>query len=129
MGRTLALTALLLASLAAGCGGKHAAPSTACISIFLVPHASSAQIRGVRHRLSDLDPRIASVRFVSKKQALAQMRQRYPNLVRGMPYNPLPVSFHVRPRFVTDDKKVVRAFEPRPSGVHLVRYLPKRRRC
>ena len=129
MGRALALTALVLAGLAAGCGGKHAAPSTACISIFLVPNASSAQIRGVRDQLSDLDSRIEAVRFVSKKQALAQMRRRYPNLVQGMPFNPLPVSFHVRPRFVTDDKKIVSAFEPKPSGVHLVRDVPKSRRC
>jgi cell division protein FtsX len=129
MGRALALTALALAGVSAGCGEKHAAPSTACISIFLVPDASGAQIRGVRHRLGELDARIANVRFVSKKQALAQMRRRYPNLVRGMPFNPLPASFRVRPRFVSDDKALVRALKPRPSGVHVVKYVAKRRRC
>jgi cell division protein FtsX len=129
VGRALALTILALAALSAGCGGKQAAPSTGCISIFLVPDASRAQIRGVRHRLAELDARIAAVRFVSMKQALAQMRRRYPNLVRGMPFNPLPASFRVRPRFVSDDKALVRALKPKPSSVHLVKYIPKRRRC
>jgi cell division protein FtsX len=129
MGRALALTIVALAALSTGCGGKHAAPSTACISIFLVPDASGAQIRGVRQQLVELDARISTVRFVSKKQALAQMRRRYPNLVRGMPFNPLPASFRVRPRLVTDDRALVRALKPKPSGVHLVRYVPKLRRC
>jgi cell division protein FtsX len=129
VGRALALTILALAAISAGCGGKHAAPSTACISIFLVPDANGAQIRGVRQRLGELDARIGTVRFVSKKQALAQMRRRYPNLVRGMPFNPLPASFRIRPRLGSDDKALVRALKPRPSGVHVVRYVPKRRRC
>jgi hypothetical protein len=46
-----------------------------------------------------------------------------------MPYNPLPASFRVRPRFVSDDKPLVRALEPKPRGVHVVKYVLKRRRC
>jgi cell division protein FtsX len=120
---------VVLTGFAVGCGGKPPKPSTACISIFLVPNASPAQTRGVRHRLAELDTPIASVRFVTKKQALAQMRRRYPNLVQGMPYNPLPASFRVRPRYVSDEKQIVRALKPKPSGVDAVRFVPKRRRC
>jgi hypothetical protein len=54
---------------------------------------------------------------------------RYPYLVHQMPYNPLPASFRVRPRFVSDDKPLVRALEPKPRGVHVVKYVLKRRRC
>jgi hypothetical protein len=46
-----------------------------------------------------------------------------------MPYNPLPASFRVRPRFVSDDKPLVRALEPKPRGVHVVKFVPKRRHC
>jgi cell division protein FtsX len=128
MGRLLAVASLAIV-VAAGCGGKHAAGPAGCIRIFFVPHASGAQIARVRRRLAELDDGVASIRFVSKQQALARMRRRYPEFTYDMPYNPLPASLSVGPESRSDGQAIVRELEQKPAGVHVVKYLRKRRRC
>jgi cell division transport system permease protein len=43
------------------------------------------------------DVRVAKITYVSEKDALADMRKRYPELVENLTYNPLPASFEVVP--------------------------------
>jgi cell division transport system permease protein len=43
-------------------------------------------------------PQVKSVRFVSKKQALAQERKKRPEMVNSLPYNPFPSAYKVYPK-------------------------------
>jgi cell division transport system permease protein len=63
------------------------------------------------------NPKVKQVAFVSKTQALVQMKKRYPKLTRNLPYNPLPDALEVTPtkgEFVND---VAASLRPPPAGV------------
>jgi cell division transport system permease protein len=59
------------------------------------------------------------VRYVSKQQALADMKRRFPALVAGVAYNPLPDSLQVKPRRGEDIDNLYKSIvEPKlPAGV------------
>ncbi len=57
---------------------------------------TDAQVNTVRIRLLET-PGVESVLFVSKEEALTEMRRRTPELVEGLTSNPLPPSFEVTP--------------------------------
>src|SRR5919201_6763540 len=60
------------------------------VKVFYDDGATSAQINAVRARL-DADPRVKTVTFVSKDEALRRMKKRYPDLFKtALPSNPLP---------------------------------------
>lgn len=64
------------------------------------------QVERVRLWLAK-DERVKSFTFISSKEALEQMRKRYPDLVANLTYNPLPPAFDVVPTKAeyTDDIK------------------------
>jgi len=64
------------------------------------------QVERVRLWLAK-DERVKSFTFISSKEALEQMRRRYPDLVANLTYNPLPPAFEVVPTKAeyTDDIK------------------------
>jgi cell division transport system permease protein len=59
---------------------------------------------GMVQRYLERDPRVKEdgVEFVSKEQALEIMRDRSPELVRDLTYNPLPHAFEVTPKRAED---------------------------
>jgi cell division transport system permease protein len=65
--------------------------------------ATEPQI-GIVQRYLERDPRVnaGGVVFISKEQALEIMRERSPELVRDLTYNPLPHAFEVTPRRAED---------------------------
>ena len=63
--------------------------------------ATRAQVNAVAQMLQN-DERVKGWVFVSKEQALAQMRKRVPDLVRELPWNPLPDSFQVTAKNADD---------------------------
>ena len=133
MGRRQALAALVVALAVAGCGGKAALKPSGCVHVYFYGRdegvTTPAQIRAVRDRLDSLRDKLVSYRFVSKRQALARMRRRHPDLVRRMPYNPFPAALEATPGSVDYANDVVDALTPRPPGVHLVKYSRRRQRC
>ena len=68
-----------------------------CTGLRCGNEASNAQINKVHNALVDM-PQVKSVRFVSKKQALAQERKKRPAMVNSLPYNPFPSAFKVYPK-------------------------------
>jgi hypothetical protein len=87
--------------------------------------ASQAQIAAVRARL-ERDPSVASFEFRSKEAALEEMRERFPELVEELEYNPLPDSFQVELRREEDDRALMSEFS-QASGVQSVQTCPTRR--
>ena len=55
------------------------------------------------------------VLYVSKEQALADQKRRYPDLYQGLPYNPLPDSLQVQPRRGEDIDNLYRSIV-KPDG-------------
>jgi len=58
--------------------------------------ATAKQTEQIRLMLAR-DHRVKNITYVSKDEALARMRKRYPDLVENLTYNPLPPSFEVIP--------------------------------
>jgi cell division protein FtsX len=88
------------------------------VRVYFKPGASQEQIDAVGRQLHAVAD--ASVRFVSKKKALALMRKRYPELVRDLPVNPLPASYDARTTYADSCSDVRAVFRPRPAGVENV---------
>jgi cell division transport system permease protein len=68
-----------------------------CTDLRCGSEASNAQINGVHNALVNMS-QVKSVRFVSKRQALAQERKKRPEMVNSLPYNPFPSAFKVYPK-------------------------------
>jgi cell division transport system permease protein len=79
------------------------------------------QINSVRERL-ERDPRVAQVRFVSKEEALEIMKERTPDLVEDISFNPLPDSQEVTPKNPDDVTAIAAGLDPLPAGVQKVNY-------
>ncbi len=72
----------------------------------VTPPATQAQEQAVGARLRQ-DPRVKEVIFVSKEQALAEMKKQYPILLQtGLPSNPLPDSWTVVPVHPNDTPQI-----------------------
>lgn len=86
---------ILGAALLAGCGGSSAA--SGCVNVYFQLGATKKQEEEVK-RSVERDAYVKSVRFVSKEQALASLKRRYPKvfktLTSGTP-NPLPDSLRL----------------------------------
>ncbi|MBV8081171.1 MAG: ABC transporter permease [Actinobacteria bacterium] len=85
------------------------------------PQATRAQEEAVINRLqTNPDVRPGGIKFISKEQALLQMKKRYPTLTRSLPYNPLPDSLEVTPLKAEYNSKVAASLWPLPPGVQHV---------
>jgi cell division transport system permease protein len=94
------------------------------LNVFLTEDATGAQVNAVRQQLES-DSRVASVTFVSKKEALEEMKRKYPDLVENLPGNPLPRSFEVKPTRGEHVDAIAQSLSPPPAGVDKVRYGKK----
>jgi len=82
------------------------------------PQATRAQEMLVANKLR-LNPQIkdGGVKFVSKQQALERMHKRYPELVKNLPYNPLPDSLEITPKKAEYLDEIATTLKPLPPGV------------
>ncbi len=95
------------------------------VSAYLRTDVTPAQVTAIAHFLAE-DPRIASARFVPKKQALAELRERTKGTIDTalLTENPLPDKFRIKTH-VPDDVPAVAASIRRLSGVDNVVYGQK----
>ena len=91
------------------------------VKVFYVQDAKEAQINAVRAQL-EADPRIKSITFVSAEEALAKMRQKFPELTANLPSNPLPPSHEIVPVRAEDVDTIAASLRPLPAGVDKVKY-------
>lgn len=119
---TIVLLGLFLFSRAALAGvGTHLLDEIE-ISAYLKSDAGTGQVRAIRQFLTE-DPRIASAEFVSKKQGLAELRDRTKGVIDTalLTENPLPDKFRIKVR-VPEQVPVVAASVRRLTGVDKVVY-------
>jgi len=86
--------------------------------------ANTNEINAVRVRLAS-DPRVQSVKFISKEEGLRMMERSQPDMVGVLPSNPLPDSFTVRPVKGEYTKPIAQSLSPLPAGVQSVNYGEK----
>jgi cell division transport system permease protein len=83
--------------------------------------ATPKEINAVRQKL---DPKsnelVRSVDFVSKEEALTIMRKKEPDIVEGIPYNPLPDAHKVIPVKGEYASRIKESLTPPPPGVEVV---------
>jgi len=75
------------------------------VKVFFVDGVAPKSVNAVSTYLSN-DDRIKGYQFVSKAEALKQMRKKYPQLTANLPSNPLPASFEITPRNAEDVKVI-----------------------
>jgi cell division transport system permease protein len=95
------------------------------VSAYLRTDATPAQVTAIAHFLAE-DPRVASARFVPKKQGLAELRERTKGTIDTalLTENPLPDKFRIKTR-APDEVPAVAASVRRLSGVDNVVYGQK----
>jgi cell division transport system permease protein len=95
------------------------------VSAYLRTDVTAQQVAAIDHYLAR-DPLVASAQFVSKKQALAELRERTKGTIDTalLTENPLPDKFRIKTR-LPDDVPAVAASVRRLSGVDNVVYGQK----
>lgn len=136
--RPILLTVLASAALLTSCGGSHHAaprPTVACsVHVYFAGDATRSQERLVGSKLRH-DGQIWRVAFVSKAQALREMKKKFPGIVKASPLktnNPLPDSFVATPLDPTKASEIGHSFDrARWPGVATVKWpqLLARARC
>jgi cell division transport system permease protein len=97
-----------------------------CTELTCGKEATQQQINALNVRL-DQNPDIKSYRFVSKKDAWEEMKERFPELTEETVRNPLPASFEIIPRDADLVKGIADSLqEPLPAGVETVKYGEKK---
>ena len=105
--KALAAGAAVLLVGTAGCGGSHRAVQRGCVHVFFTD-TGRARMRVVQARIEH-DARVLAVRFISKREALAEMKRKNPDLFDvPLPYNPLPDSLKVQTRTERDARVLAR---------------------
>jgi cell division transport system permease protein len=87
-------------------------------------YATKGEINGVGGDLSK-NPKVRSVRFISKEQALKQMKIEHPDLVKGLSTNPLPDALEVKAVKGEYVGEIAASLNPPPAGVEKVTYGKK----
>jgi cell division transport system permease protein len=91
------------------------------VKVYFQPTASAKQIDNVRLLLAQ-NQEVKSFRFVSKAEALKEMRRKVPDIVKNLAYNPLPASYEVIPKkaeYISSISRTLR--NPVPAGVDKVK--------
>jgi cell division transport system permease protein len=78
------------------------------VQVFFVEDVTPKQVNAVRVYLAkqEIAGNVKEYTYVSKAEALKTMRQRYPELTKGLPSNPLPASYDITPKHAEEVKAV-----------------------
>ena len=96
-----------------------------CTPIKCGEEATPKQIEAVRAQLA-ANPNIESFKFISKEDALTEMKEKYPEITANLARNPLPAKYEILPVRAEDAATVASSFDPAPAGVESVTYGEKK---
>ncbi len=96
------------------------------VKVYFLPKATAEQKSGVARMLQQnqfVKAGPDSIRYVPKEQALAQMRKKYPELVKNLTANPFPDTLEVTPNKAENVEKLYDSIvlPHKPAGVDKVR--------
>jgi cell division transport system permease protein len=96
-----------------------------CTNDTCAKEATTKQMNDVA-RLASQSPLVKNVDFVSKREALQQMKKKHPEEVGALPTNPFPNALTVTPKKGDDVEKVAALFSANPAvGIDKVDYGKK----
>lgn len=95
-----------------------------CTDTTCASYETPKQANRVRIMLQQ-NPKVKSVRFISRDLALKQMQETHPDLVKNVPNNPLPDAFEVTPVKGEYVDAIAATLKPVPPGVQAVTYGKK----
>ena len=103
-------------------GAANTVRKRVIVDVYLKAGASDVQVERVRQLLADQTPHVKKVQYVSKAQALAEQRKRFPDAYRELGgANPLPDTFRVTPDKPDNVLKIRDALDPAgPNGKRTV---------
>jgi cell division transport system permease protein len=90
------------------------------VNVYFKDGRTTAQINAVARRFDPkANPVVGRITFVSKVEALKQMRKQQPEFFKAgdLAYNPLPDAFKIKPRHPDDLDKLRAQLKPLPAGV------------
>ncbi len=91
------------------------------VKVFFVEDVTPKQVNAVGAFLRT-DDRIKDYQFVSRTEALARMKKRYPELTANLPTNPLPDSYEITPKRAEEVKQLSTAIRGQKfAGVERVK--------
>jgi cell division transport system permease protein len=91
------------------------------VKVFFVDDVTPKQVNAVGSFLR-ADDRIKDYQFVSRTEALARMKKRYPELTANLPTNPLPDSYEITPKRAEEVKQLSAAIRAEKfAGVERVK--------
>jgi cell division transport system permease protein len=96
-----------------------------CSPIKCDAEASQKQIDAVRAQLA-ANPKVKEFTFVSKEDALEEMKRKYPEITGNLARNPLPAKYEIIPVRAEDAAAVADGLDPPPPGVESVTYGEKK---
>jgi cell division transport system permease protein len=92
-----------------------------CAEVTCGRPATQEQITNVRRRLDPATNNLVrTIDFVPKEEGLAAMRKQHPDIVEGIPFNPLPDVHRVIPRKGEYASMIKESLTPAPPGVEKV---------
>jgi cell division transport system permease protein len=86
------------------------------VNVYLKPDAGAGDVKRVRSALENRVDHVGSVQYVSKRQALAEQRKRYPEAYDLLGSNPLPDTFRVTPDKPDNALRLRDALSPTAPG-------------
>jgi cell division transport system permease protein len=96
-----------------------------CTQLTCGEEANQDQIESVRQQLV-ANPDVSSFHFITKDEALDEMKRRFPDLTEDLPRNPLPAAYEVIPNDADRVQEIAATLEPAPDGVDNVTYGEKK---
>jgi len=96
-----------------------------CTNITCGEEATQPQMDQVRAQLAN-NPNVESIEFISKQEALEDMKKRFPELAGQLPRNPLPAAYKVIPNDAETVSTIAGSLDPAPQGVEKVTYGEKK---
>jgi cell division transport system permease protein len=92
-----------------------------CTELTCGKEAKNNEIVAVGDQLKN-NPLVKEVSFISKEEALEEMKKRYPELTGTLARNPLPAAYKVEPKRAEDVEEIAASLEPTPAGVEKVSF-------
>jgi cell division transport system permease protein len=71
------------------------------------------------------DPRVRRWQFISKEEGIKIMRQKYPDMVKHLPVNPLGDRIRIIPKKGEYTEAIAQSLSPKPSGVQKIGFGKK----
>jgi cell division transport system permease protein len=95
------------------------------VRVFVLDEADKTQVNAIHSTLAGF-PETGKIVFVSKEQALADMKKKFPDLTENLASNPLPRTFEVTPKNANQVGALAARLDPLPPGVEGIDYAEKK---